>query len=242
MKINLFMKFILLCQYRSGSTMLCRTLNNHPQIKVGEEILHNSHPSMISWRKKIYNNQYYKKNFLNKKFIDLTFENLNGFKIMFNQIDKSCEIWDVLNKIPNLKVIFLTRKNLLEAFLSLKISLITNVWQKEKINSCAENIEPFFLQKTEILKYFTKTETEIEYYKKFFFNKNQLHLTYENLIGSWNCTIKKIQKFLQVEKVELYPALEKLNKNYYKHVKNFSEIKNFIYNTKYKHFFNIKFI
>ena len=233
------MKFVIISQYRSGSTMLCRTLNEHPELKVGEEILHKDHEKMVDWRKQIINEKQ-NANFLNKNFIKSAFQRINGFKIMLTQIEKNSEILEYLKSIKDLKIMLLYRINFLKAFVSLKVALHTNIWQKENSMEKEIFINPININPKEMLENFEKTEKEIQFYKKFFKNHENIEIKYENLIGDWENEFAKIQKFLNVQELCISPQLKKLNHNYKIFIKNYNELKDFFIKTKYKKFFEIQ--
>lgn len=218
--------------------MLCRTLNKHPELIVGEEILHKDHEKMLAWRKQAAQNKK-EINYLSKEFIEIAFQKINGFKIMLTQIKNDSEIWEYLKSIKDLKIIFLYRKNFLDAFFSLKAALQTNVWQKEECKNKEYLLKPFYININEMLQVFKKTENELNYYKKFFKDHKKIEITYESLTNNWDEEFLKIQKFLSVAEHKINPQLEKLNYNYKVFIKNLKEVKNFLSNTKYKNFLDI---
>jgi hypothetical protein len=125
------MKFIILAHARSGSSTLLNLLDVHPQIKMITEPFNpdrgpereNSWPGGPY---RAYLNEFQKDNeeefqvCLNSIFSDYT-----GFKHLYYQLGDKLNYY-LLNNVD--KVIFLTRKNLLQAAVSADISTQTKYW------------------------------------------------------------------------------------------------------------------
>jgi LPS sulfotransferase NodH len=229
-------RFIILSQYRAGSTMLCRSLDKHPELTVAQEILHLKHKKMIEWRKPIVEKIGHFTQ--NKEFVELAFERINGFKIMLPQLPRDSEIWNYLISIPDLKIIFLERINVLESMISFKASMISDVWQKE--HEEFHNINPFYIDPKDL-------ECELEnliemtnYYSNLFRQKDMLCLQYEKLIYNWKFEIANVQKFIGVEPISLDQDLKKLTNNYKFLVINYKELMHHFKKTKFKYLFDVK--
>jgi LPS sulfotransferase NodH len=128
--INYKYKIIIFAHPRSGSTNLYRILNAHPALNLTLEPFHH---------------KYGQWNPLEDNYIDIVkdipsldkvlakiFNKYNGMKVLSYQLDE--ELYKHLLNIPNCKIIFLTRTNVLKAIVSVLIAEQTNVWQKHDLN------------------------------------------------------------------------------------------------------------
>jgi hypothetical protein len=138
-------KFVLFAHPRSGSSTLLRVLQSHPRLRVAEEPFHEKYQEWTPDE---------------PKYVDLItdvasledqlaalFAKYDGIKVLDYQLPP--EIYTHLLLMPELKVIFLRRRNLLQAAVSLFIAKQTDVWKvwdlKGDIASAYANLEPIAL-------------------------------------------------------------------------------------------------
>lgn len=249
--------FLIITHARSGSTLLSRSLNMHPDLNVQVEILHAIEPSVVSWRKKYVQELYGIENF-NFIYDDIytriadeydlfplvkkVLKDCNGFKILVQQLPMNYKIWQQISSLENLKIIFLRRKNLLEAALSLKLAQKTKIWQR-KIGDPIVVDEKIKIEPSFIKDFFEYNERSFQELTKIFKNHKCIDVTYEDLIRNWDQNIETIENFLNVKKTILPFSTEKRTKSKPKNlIENFEELSKEFINTKWKNMFYTQMI
>ncbi|AFZ37812.1 sulfotransferase, putative [Stanieria cyanosphaera PCC 7437] len=203
-----YKKFLILCRSRTGSNFLVSLLQSHPQIRAfGEVFTEEEH---IYWGYPGYNSeqilQLRKNNpieFLNKVVYRETFPLVSavGFKLFYDQAKRGQQknIWGYLQKMSDVKIIHLKRKNILEAHVSHKLAERNNQWilldnQKELM------LEPIALDYDECLQAFEQTKIwETEYEQFFAKYKHPIQtIYYEELVSNTLLITRELQNFLEV--------------------------------------------
>ncbi len=127
-----YQKFVVLAHQRSGSSLIIASLREHPQMVAFSELFV---PESIFFRLEGYDNQSAEllafRNARPLQFLDeFVFSGYRddiqavGFKLFPDQIDNStfrC-VWKWLARQENLKIIYLTRRNLLATYTSLLVA------------------------------------------------------------------------------------------------------------------------
>lgn len=106
------------------------------------------------------------------------------------------------------RVIHLTRDNLLDSFLSLRMALQTNQWSQTESNKKTELWESE-LSVTEFNNYLDESEKLRQNMDLLFTDHQVLHVTYESLTHKTAETLQNIQDFLNVKPRKLFSLLKK---------------------------------
>lgn len=197
--------FIILCQPRSGSTLLHTYLNSNPEIKSYGEILQEA----------------IKKNTqaLHEANIrDLVFDPHSptikavGLKIFYEYTGntKYKEVFKQIAEQNEIHVIHLVRKNTLKLFTSLKIAEETNVWSISKASE-ANTLHKVEIDPKEYESFLKTHKSYKELMSRLFENHPCLTVEYELLSNDPQTTLKSIQRFLKVEPRKLFTLLKKQN-------------------------------
>lgn len=121
--------FVLFAQARSGSTTLCRVLQLHPQLHVAlEPFQHKYHtwnPEEPSYIDLIVDIRTLEEQ------LALLFSKYDGFKVLDYQLPQ--ELYTHMLLRPNIKVIALGRRNILQQAVSGFIAEQTGIWQKRDL-------------------------------------------------------------------------------------------------------------
>ncbi len=220
---------------RTGSTQLLKILNSSKKIRLVNEPFNKD-----SWKEnKTSDWNYFKLNSIEsnkdlKLAITGLFRNYEGFKHIINssRFYPNIEI-DIL-KTPNLKVIFLLRKNLLQRALSHEISMQTGKWKEKtpidfkfnevKLERLEKSITDYKLETNKIRNILKNNEIDfLEVYYEDIFNQYQ-----EDSLKK----IEKIFNFLNITSTKEYlkdiiPLLENKrfnNEEIYQRIPNIYEI------------------
>ncbi len=234
-------RFVIFTTQRSGSTVLTRTLDEHPEIFCAGELFHETkdihHPewhfSFLNFSEK---NKTLRKidkiiNYPNlrlrsiphiKKFYnaaDAT-EKARGFKLMFSHIRTAPYIWKFLQD-ENVKVIVLIRKNIFKTALSRFRKTETRV---PHTNQTTEAGTTFHVSAQQLLKQLHYLEKVNKQLLKFSEEMERIIIYYEDF-EHWDNILQNIYKFLEVKAVELKPVLNKVSaKDWRDEVENYDEI------------------
>lgn len=247
--------FIIFTTQRSGSTVLTRTLDQHPEVLCAGELFHEInriyHPEWhfpfvgITAKNKQLRNIGKIMNYPNllfraishiKKFYqaDSKDENARGFKLMYSQIKCMPHLWNYL-KDNNIKVIVLIRKNIFKTGLSRLRMKITHLSHSEQKNQAIGN-KQFYINPVKLLKhmqYIEKINRELIAKTD---EMDRIIVYYEDF-EQWKDLMEKICRFLKVERLSLQPALNKISgKDWKNEVSNHEEIEKFLKEKNYSQY------
>lgn len=238
------MKFILLTDNRTGSTLVQEALNSHPNLGVESEILC-FHAPETSWacqeRQKLAKEMYFGKHLkgLNEysdliPLINRIFQKFDGFKIhRRNQIACDNPAWVYLANKPDLKVIHLIRRNKLLQYISLMRSNKSQVWHVDA-NGQKPELPKVHIDVNAAWNLMRSWEIEEEYFKNLFAFKDNITIYYEDLLKNTHNVLAYVQGFLGVEMQELLVAYQKVNPdNIDDMVENVEEVRSYFSKTNY---------
>jgi LPS sulfotransferase NodH len=246
--------FFILTAPRSGSTVLTRTLDQHPQIFCAGELFHPSdkiyHPEwhfpFIGVKKKkgfsrqIFSVTNYIKGYTSgvsfiKKFYNTRNEKaIRGFKLMNGHTKDFPTIWNYL-KGQDLKIIVLIRKNTFREALSSFRARKIGVFHSAEDSSLADkkiNVDAALLKKrVDELEAINANLLQLSE------GKDRIIITYEEF-EEWQTMLDKVFDFLNVEKIEMQPELRKISAaNWRNGVENYQQVEATM-QEKYAHFLN----
>jgi len=233
--------FIIFTTQRSGSTVLARTLDEHPEIFCAGELFQTSkeihHPewhfSAWGFNSKNHAVQRLNKliNYPNVRFCSIPHikkfyavnekgEKARGFKLMFTQVKTSPHLWKYF-KQANIKVIVLVRNNVFKTILSR---------YRKAENRIAHTIEDetpsiqFYVPGENLINQMQELERVNKNLIKFSEGMQRLIINYEDF-EYWNELMYKVQTFLNVTPISSEPVLKKVGATRWQdEVENFSEI------------------
>jgi hypothetical protein len=200
---------------RTGSSLLTSALQNHPNLKVGGELMNVAVDGYketynLDWRNPKFKELYGSENipFADSKFLDCNdlglyltniFNDFHGFKLIYDQIDLNGTFISQLDKLKDVKLIFMTR-NILESCVSCHLALRSGIWFVTKNNE-SKQIEKIFITPKmfkDYADYFLKCHKN--YTNRY---TNKIIIDYKELIEDWDGTIDKVQNFLEIKQCKL---------------------------------------
>ena len=220
-------RFVILCQPRTGSTLLNTSLDSHYDIRMNKEVL--NHLQFDAHRHLPMDGRWRLEKALQPNNIHKAFGcNLHAFQPDPNE--KWCQIlepaWDILINDPTIKVIFLHRKNILAQFASWKVAVALNQWgnQSEVVNRPQVEI-----RRTEF-RWFRDWNRAVQKHRLGNLKQhNILDLTYEDLTNHWEASMMRVQEFLHVEQIELKQSMPKSEtRDLSEVISNWDDIKDYI--------------
>jgi LPS sulfotransferase NodH len=245
--------FFILTAPRSGSTVLTRTLDQHPEIFCAGELFHPDDkiyhaewhfPFWGRKKKKGFSRKIFAvSNYINgyifavrhiKKFYSTRERNkkLRGFKLMIGHIKDFPTAWRYLQK-QNLKVIVLVRRNTFREALSSFRARQTGVFHTTEDSTIAKekvHVNPsLFRKRVEALETLNRSILSLTE------GMQRVVISYEEF-DDWNNILNKVFDFLSAERIEMQPVLNKTSsENWREGVQNYKEIES-VMQDKYAHY------
>jgi len=193
-------KFVIFGHARSGSTSLARVLGESSDVKMAIEPFH---PKYSQWNPKERNYSEFIKDVKTMDFaLNEVFSKYSSVKVLDYQLPK--KLYFRMIDRADLKIIFLRRKNLVDAAISTAVAERTGEWHERKDKIVYENLKPLDVE--EIRKWVDYvgglSDTYLSYLKK---NKKggYVQVFYEELylegLERTERELGKICKFLGVE-------------------------------------------
>lgn len=219
-------KFVIITLPRSGSTVLVKTLDRHPQVFCAGELfyfpgnIYHTECQFPFWRIKVLSNKInYLINFPNvilrlRRFMNNFYNQEKpgykavGFKMMYQHILYMPGIMDYLKK-NNIKVILLTRKNIIRNVLSDMKARESGVYHKEpgddkNVNKKLHvNLQLLSEKINETGRWSKKLEAVSA-------GMETLQIDYSDF-ANWDEMTGRVFDFLEVSREIIQPATEKLN-------------------------------
>jgi LPS sulfotransferase NodH len=256
--------FILLAHPRSGSTLLVRSLGEHPNVRMFGELFNDEEEERerafsqisrcaVARRRGIDASMYYREGedggrFVHEKvFYKRYSEEVTksvGFKIFYEQARENSEakkVWEYLLANRDVRVIHLRRRNLLETYLSLRVASLTNEWTQPKGREPAARPElfPSGLEPEACASYFDRIAAYRLWVERCWKERALLTLDYEtDLCSNYDETLRRIEDFLEVDH---QPAEQKLEKQARCHprerIGNYDELKEYFRYTPHQEYF-----
>lgn len=209
---------LIIAPARSGTTLLCAALAQHPKVKTFKGT-NNYEP--FAPPVKLHDT---------KKIV----ERYNVIKILHSQLKFDYDLSSLIflkNKKPN--VIFLNR-NLFDCFLSLKLAQSSSIWHsKSKIHS----EELIYLDPVALKKFFAFHTNKGLLWKCLFHESPSLEIEYKDMIGNWDETITEIEDFMGIERMKLKKVYERTNAQGRKAAVNYIDLVNEFKNTHFSKYF-----
>ena len=238
--------FIIFTTQRSGSTVLTRTLDAHPEIFCAGELLQTSddihHPEwhFPSWG---FDSNSHAVQRLNKlvNYPNLKFrviphiqrfyaantkgEHARGFKLMFTHIKTAPHLWQYL-KQSKTKVIVLVRKNVFKTTLS-RYRKAENRVAHTTAGGTAPAIR-FHVPGDLLIRQMRDLERVNNNLLRFSEGMDRLVLYYEDF-GNWDMLMQQVQQFLGVSQQPVQPVLQKVGATRWQdEVENAAEIESLL--------------
>jgi LPS sulfotransferase NodH len=205
--------FIILCEPRTGSTLLHTYLNSHPRIWSYGEVLRERQGKHKSLR---LEELVFKSH--------ASFIKAVGLKLFyFYAVDPAyASIFREIIKRKDIKIIHLTREDRLSQFVSLKLAESSSTWsstrKKEGQKKIIVNVKGY-------LAFAKNSKKQEQSFDRLFHQHELLKLSYEELNQNPQTTLQKVQLFLGVPPRKLFTLLKKQNtEDLERVVENYEEV------------------
>jgi LPS sulfotransferase NodH len=197
-----YVRFAILCEPRSGSTLLHTYLNFHPCIKSYGEVLREKRERSNLKVPDPIKSFVFKPHASHLKAIGLklfySYHNHPAYGYAFGQVVND----------PDVKIIHLIRRNVLGLYVSLKIAQRTNLWSSITTSGSFQQIKVDADDFREFARAYLQQQRDLA---KLLQNHHVLNVCYEDLIKDTDYVLKTVQEFLGVHPRNLLSLLKKQN-------------------------------
>jgi LPS sulfotransferase NodH len=238
-------KFIILSHGRTGSTVLVRTLAQHPRIQAYEELFHGS----MDWRLTANGQKYTEGEDAGAFCRDVVFRDPNdsgkptvGFKIFFFHARNTAaeyEAWKYLSGDRSIRVIYLLRKNMFDSWVSEQRSRRSGTWYLQpRETPPPAHTDPIFIDPTTCRHYFEQTTAEIEWARLAFRHHESMQTTFEELQADFPAGVNRVVRFLGEQDMQVTTPFERLNTvSHAQGVSNYEELVTYFQHSTFRRFF-----
>ena len=248
-------KFVIFTLPRTGSTLLSKSLNRHPEIFCDDEIFHFSFRDYFSPNqfhflklrflpKKINYITNYPFTYLRlKKFLDRYFTNkpgenfkARGFKLMYYQTFYMPGLVSYLKK-NNIKIILLLRENILRNALSDLRARATGIYHNQDDNEEERSgLEKLHVDIKELQQKMNGIVQQNKKLAEVVSNMDHINIYYEDFTY-WDKTMNNIEGFLHVSAAAISAGAKKLNPDDLEDmIANYDEVENWLKQNNYAEF------
>jgi phytanoyl-CoA hydroxylase len=240
-------RFIVLSHPRSGSTLLVNALQQHPRLRVHNELLTNTEDEESRRRLYSIGGRFLgdgddEAEFLKHVFSPLGDEVGVGFKLMHHHArGPRSSGRDFLRADRDLHVIHLRRDDYLACLVSEEVALRTGIWN---VLGAGEppDVPPFALGVEECRATFEKLAGWHRAAREEFANQPWLEVGYGSLTRHFDATLARVFEFVGVEPAPVEPRLQKLARRSPKQqLSNFDELQAAFHGTEFARFFGMGF-
>lgn len=196
-----FVRFIVLTRSRTGSNLLLSFLNSHPNIFAEGEIfatLHGVDP--LARLRAVFGRQ--------PRHIKA-----KGFKIFYyHPLDaKADDLWHEIEHMDDIRVVHLTRQNVLRTLLSRKIAGMKESWTGTRFDSADPGSKRVTMTTEELAEGFRQTREWEQSAAMRFRSHPMLQISYEELVRDPGEVFAKLLTFLEVPVSSPRTALRQQN-------------------------------
>src|SRR5690606_32535870 len=196
-KHDRYTPFAIVCEARTGSTLLHTCLNAHPAIVSYGEILRRK--SVIQPVKSVVE-EIFKPHAPFIKAVGLklfySYHSHPSYQACFSEIMRS----------ERVKIIHLTRKNTLQLYVSRKLAESTNQWSSTRPHN---NTSKLLVDIHDLERFITNYQAEVLRINQLICEHPVLPLTYEELYIYPDASLRRVQEFLDVKPQKLFSLLQK---------------------------------
>jgi len=220
---------------RSGSHMLATALDSHPDLSIAGEVF--VRPFLFNL-----------KDTIPTTLVEETLRNFNGFVAhrtggWLGKYNRN-NAWNAIRK-ANLKVIFLSRFNLIAQFASIKLAKKTRIWHVAhneanilsndgRVDSNSSLTQQVEINTSDLMNFFSQCEQDEIYIQDLFRNLPLIKVSHESLCHRYEEVIENVQLFTGVKSTSIKPRTKQQEtRSLWEVVTNWEEVRNYLSNTKW---------
>lgn len=215
-----YRRFIMMGMGRSGSNLIRTALARHPEVVVFNELFNRSQGNHIGWAQPGFRTTAEDLrlrddapvDFLERRVFRPMWPGVKavGFKLFYYHVPKEGAVWRTLEQQPELSVIHLKRRDLLEAYASLTVAQRTGVWIQPANRDAPPGPDQVELEYESCRDYFTQAVQWREEFDRRF--PHSLEVYYEDVLDDYEGQMLRIQRHLGLRPRRVQPTTKKQNR------------------------------
>lgn len=227
-----YTRFVCVAGSRTGSTLLTRSLAEHPGVRVYGEILRNydcfaDYVHEFRGAEELFQTQ--PSAFLDSRVFRKYPPSVEavGFKLLYLHAPREHswgdEVWRYLLAQPQLNIVHLKRENLLQGYISKMVARLSNEWIKYGTSTAQQ--DKLTVDLDDMVKFFTwRRKTEADFDQRFAAFPI-LQVLYESLANDFDAEMARIQRFLGLEPVAVEQGTkQRASKPMSEQIANYDEV------------------
>jgi LPS sulfotransferase NodH len=242
-EVSLLKPFVLVTHSRSGSNLLVRSLNAHPEILCVGELMKLERSALEESIKRLCASSAEAQRLRTLHAIDtgacarLIYQmaersglHAAGFKLFYYHAREESRdsVWNVVQGAGEVQIIHLYRPNLFDAFLSRLLASESNVWLSTDTTNSDYHVK-VKVDFKDFLRYSREIGGSCTRLQETLSQQWTTTVTYNQLSDSFANTMYSLQGFLGVAPMEMEPTLARQRqRSKWEYVENAGEIKNFL--------------
>lgn len=241
-------KFVIISHARSGSNLMVRSLNAHPQVCCFGEVLK---PGLrfqdldrLGFEESQLSDLRYTHQHGTASFADLLFDQAAnagyeavGFKLFYyhaREAGRDSSIWDAVAKRDEWRFIHLYRANIFGAYLSRQLAIATNSWHHGSGRTDDSDYQTKIAVDLDDYRAFHgRLKKSIEDARKMLPEGRTITTTYEDFTSDFALRLRGLQEFLEVNPQDTSPPLVKqARRPWQEYVLNAAEVEEALHDTR----------
>ncbi|MFN7882383.1 MAG: hypothetical protein ACK5PF_05140 [bacterium] len=193
-------RFVIISHGRTGSTALCNALNEHPEVCCAYELF--AREAQGAPRADIIQFASGRGDDYLRLFFEADFAPVVGYKMFTfhgREDEHAVLAWDYLLEHPDIHVIFLSRRNLIDSFLSEKFAAASGNWGPGWVGEAEPKVDPVWVDLNEADLYMFRVYAEMAWARVAFAHHPGLTLWYEDLATNFQGEFERVLRFLGLE-------------------------------------------
>ena len=223
--------FVVISHGRSGSTLLIRSLDAHPDIKCYGELFNAIEKDRVTAAARKYSAGDDPIAFCRAEvYGEASSAKAVGFKLHVNQMkasEREKMLWTFLEAERDIRIIFLVRRNLFDPYISNQRAIRAKQWRRTPDQDVsAAYLEPLPIDIDHCIQAVKVQAQIINATSRSFRNHRRLDMTYEALASDFQPTLDAAFAFLDVEPRPVEPPLGRMNQvSHEQGIANYDDVK-----------------
>jgi LPS sulfotransferase NodH len=213
-------KFVILGHGRTGSTLLTHALRAHPNVRMYGEIFHDD-PAERRTSLRTEEPAYADGTDAGRYLAEVIFRprwwrtlKAVGFKLFYDHARDSAgalRAWEHLVGDRSVRIVHVSRWNLMEAWLSYQVARQTGVWVRAAGEASARpRVEPIVIRPAECREFFEFVAERRGWVREAFREHATIEVEYErDLVRAFGPTLARVASFLGVRRFRIAPPIER---------------------------------
>nr|WP_152625017.1 sulfotransferase [Xanthomonas albilineans] len=232
-----YTKFAIVSTPRSGTHLLRTLLGSHPCIEMHGEAFNRFGQHLLPYSVQDTSAEHILERHLFRPYFE--YVEAVGF-VLFRDLDTEwagANVWKALAELPDLKIILLDRRNRLERLVSLKKSLLDQVWYVGRDDKRYRKNIKLTISHGELVDFIDQDLANRANFHKYFDRHEILPIEYEDMLAKPESMHAKLLDFLRVSAARLEQGTgKKETSSVWSTIENNDQLKSELQGTQYEYY------